>query len=149
MLTQAVHHGVQHSRGSRGDPRVLSVEVVCDRSDDGEQHGMYAVFQERNHLRKGLQGPLAHFLVGILKPRGKSVKDLLGGGGNNQEFVGTQARQELAGTPSASLKGVPRPVLAHSQGRRAQLLKGEQARRRDRYVLSVLHVSVIQSPVSH
>lgn len=79
MLTQAVHHGIQHSGGGRGNPRVLSVEVVCDCSDDGEQHGMYAVFQERNHLRKGLQGPLAHFLVGILKPWGKSIKDLLRG----------------------------------------------------------------------
>ena len=96
MLTQAVHHGIQHSGGSRGNPRVLSVEVVRDCSDDGEQHGMYAVFQERNHLCKGLQGPLAHFLVGILKPWGKSIKDLLRGE-NNQEFVGTQVWQEWLG----------------------------------------------------
>lgn len=38
---------------------------------------MDALFQDGKHLREGLQCPLAHFLVGILKPWGKSIKDLL------------------------------------------------------------------------
>jgi hypothetical protein len=38
---------------------------------------VHALFEEGEHLGKGLQCPLVHFLVGILKPWGESIKDLL------------------------------------------------------------------------
>lgn len=77
MLTQAVHHGIQHSGGSSGNPRVLRVEVVCSYDDEGQQHGVDALSQDGKHLCEGFQRPLVHFLVRIVKPWGKSIKDLL------------------------------------------------------------------------
>lgn len=77
MLTQAVHHGIQHSGGSSGNPRVLRVEVVRSCDDEGQQHGVDTLFQDGKHLCKGFQCPLVYFLVGIVKRWDKSIKDLL------------------------------------------------------------------------
>lgn len=76
-LTQALNHRIQHSHSSSIYPRVLGVQVLCNSDDDGEQHGVQVLFEEGDHLGEGLQRPLAHFLVGILKPWGESIKDLL------------------------------------------------------------------------
>ena len=77
MLTQAAHHGIQYGGGSGGNPRVLRVKVVCSSDDEGQQHGVDALFQDGKHLCEGLQRPLVHFLVGIVKPWGENIKDLL------------------------------------------------------------------------
>lgn len=76
-LTQTLHQGVQCGPCSRIHPCTLGVEVVCHSDDDGQQHGEQALFEEGDHLGKRLQCPLVHFLVGILKPWGESIKDLL------------------------------------------------------------------------
>lgn len=76
-LTQTLDHRVQCRQSGSINPRVLGVEVVCNGDDDGEQHGVQALSEEGNHLGEGLQRPLVHFLVGILKPWGESIEHLL------------------------------------------------------------------------
>lgn len=75
-LTQALNHDIQRSGGGSINPCILGIEVVCHSDDDRQQHGVQALSQEGDHLGEGLQCPLVHFLVGILKPWGESIEDL-------------------------------------------------------------------------
>lgn len=111
-LTQTLNHRIQRSHGRSINPRVLGVEVVCNGNDDREQHGEQALSEERNHLGKGLECPLVHFLVGILKPWGESIKDLWreqkprAHGSPSWAGVPQPNQAPSAGTPPASLAGV-------------------------------------------
>lgn len=109
MLTQAAHHGIQYGGGSGGNPRVLRVKVVCSSDDEGQQHGVDALFQDGKHLCEGLQRPLVHFLVGIVKPWGENIKDLLTEQKKNKSLWAWQASAE---TTPASLEWIPRPVAS-------------------------------------
>lgn len=99
MLTQAAHHGIQCGGGRGGNPRVLRVKAVCGGDDEGQEHGVDALFQDGKHLCEGFQRPLVHFLVGIVKSWDKSIKDL--SRGTKSKFVG------LAGVRPLRLPCIP------------------------------------------